>query len=254
VPQKLLVAVGTGLALGVLGTLVELQALDLGSRALNIAVVLGTVLLLISVPMGFLTRVTYVELARLRMARWHEGLDGLGFLAQRLALGLGLLAALLWGLIVLLRWLPFWILPDQDRSWAWLGEAAAGAALAAGLALEVGLWAILVVSGLLAPLLVVEECPIGTGVIRWIALVRQHLGRVFLFEAMALGIGIILALPCAALLVPLHWLYVDPRLELAFVCARNLLAGLAVGLLLAYVMVANVFTYLHLRYSTSPRR
>jgi hypothetical protein len=254
VPQKLLVAVGTGLALGVLGTVVELQAIDLGSHALNVAAVLGILLLLVSVPMGFLTRVTYVELSRLRMARWHEGLNGLGLLALRLAVGIGLLGGLLWGLIVLLRWLPFWILPRRGHPWAWAWEAAAGAALAAGVALEVGLWAILVVSGLLAPLLVVEECPIGTGVARWVALVRQHLGRVFLFEAMALGIGILLAVPCAALLAPLYWLYVDPRLELAFVCARNLLAGLAVGLLLAYVMVANVFTYLHLRYSTGTRR
>ncbi len=254
VPQKLLVAVGTGLALGVLATVVEMQAIDLGSRALNVAAVLGAILVLVSVPMAFLTRVTYVELSRLRMARWHEGLDGLGFLAVRLALGIGILAALLWGLIVLLRWLPFWILPNPELPWAWAGEAAAGAVLAAGLALEVALWAILVSSGLLAPLLVVEECSLVTAVGRWALLLREHLGRAFLFEALALGIGIGLALPCAALLVPLQSLYVDPRLALAFICARNLLAGLAAGLLLAYVMVANVFIYLHLHYSIVPRR
>jgi hypothetical protein len=253
VPQKLLVALTAGLALGALATVVEIQVLDLGSRALNVAASLGALLVIVSVPMGFLTRATYVELSQLRSARWQEGFAGLGLLALRLAVAIGVVAGALWGLIVLVRWLPVWILPAPDASGGWAGEAAAGAVLAAGVVLEVGLWGVLGVSGLVAPLLVVEDCPIGRGLFRWVALLREHLGRIFLFEALALGIGLVLAVPCAALLVPLQWLYVDPRLALAFVCVRNLLAGLAVGLLLAYVLVANVFIYLHLRYATARR-
>jgi hypothetical protein len=253
VPQKLLVAVIAGSALGVLATIVQKEAIDLGSRPLNVAASLGALLVLVSVPMGFLTRVTYVELSSLRRARWHEGFDGLGLLVVRLAVAIGVVAGALWGVIVLLRWLPFWILPEPGVPGNWAVEAGAGAVLAAGIALEVGLWAILGVSGLVAPLLVVENCPIGTGLFRWGALLREHLGRVFLFEALALGIGLLLAVPCAALLVPLFWLYVDPRLALAFTCARNLLAGMAGGLFLAYVLVANVFIYLHLRYATARR-
>ncbi len=253
VPQKLVVAMITGSALGVLATIVQAEAIDLGRRPLNVVAFLGALLVLISVPMGFLTRVTYVELSILRRARWQEGLDGLGLLALRLTMAIGVVAGALWGVIVVLRWLPFWILPDPATPGSWAVEAGAGAVLAAGLALEVGLWAILGLSGLVAPLLVVEDCPIGTGLFRWIALLREHLGRVFLFEALALGIGLVLAVPCAALLVPLIWLPVDPRLALAFTCARNLLAGMAGGLLLAYVLVANVFIYLHLRYATSRR-
>jgi hypothetical protein len=251
VPQKLLVALATGLALGVLATVVQTQALDLGSVGLNVAACLGSLLVIVSVPMGFLTRATYVELSQLRSARWHEGFAGLGLLALRLVVAVGVVAGVLWGLIVLVRWLPFWILTDPESSGAWASQAAAGAVLAAGMVLEVGVWAVLGVSGLVAPLLVVEDCPIRTGLFRWVALLREHLGRVFLFEALALGIGLVLAVPCAALLVPLNWLYVDPRLALAFICVRNLLAGLVVGLLLAYVLVANVFIYLHLRYATA---
>ncbi len=253
VPQKLLVALFTGLAIGVLATIVQTEAIDLGNRGLNIAAVLGALLVVFCVPMAFLTRVTYVELSNLRMARWQEGFDGLGLLALRLAVVLGLVGGVLWGVIVLLRWLPFWLLPAPEAMGSWAPEAAAGAVLAAGVALEVGLWAILGVSGLIAPLVVVEDCPIGSGLFRWIALLREHLGRVFLFEALALGIGLILAIPCVALLAPLIWMYVDPRLALAFVCARNLLAGLAGGLFLSYVLVANVFIYLHLRYAVARR-
>jgi hypothetical protein len=153
-----------------------------------------------------------------------------------------------------LRWLPFWVLPSPDASWALAGDAAAGAVLAAGMAFEVGLWAVLGVSGLLAPLLVVEDCTVARALWSWLRLLRDHLGKVFLFEALALGAGLVITVPCAVLLLPLLNLHVDARLALAYICARNLLAGLAGALLLAYVMVANVFIYLHLRYATTVRR
>jgi hypothetical protein len=261
---KLLTAVLAGLALGILATVVETQVIDLGNNKLNVTAVVAALVLVVSLAMGVLTRLTYVELSRLRPARWKEALEGLGPLTVRLAVALGLVTGGLWGLWWVFRSAPFWILPEAEGGWSWAATAAAGAALAAGMALEVVLWAILGVSGLLAPLLVVEQVPVATALSRWLGMIRQHLGRLFLFEAMALVIGLAVALPCAALLLPLlgvgndshvllPGLYVEPRLALAYTVARNLLAGLAGALLLAYVVVANVFIYLHLRYAIGAR-
>jgi hypothetical protein len=172
----------------------------------------------------------------------------------RLFVCLAIVNAATWGLVVLFRWWPFWILPEYGADVSWWRESAAGAALAAGMALEVCMWAVLGVSALIGPLLVVEGCSAARGLWEWIQLLMQHLGRVFLFEALALCVGLAMTLPCAALLVPLGWLHIDPRLDLAAICARNLLLGLASALLVAYMIVANVFIYLHLRYAAVPMR
>jgi hypothetical protein len=254
VRSKLVVAASAGLAFGVLATLVEMNAFDLGSRQLNATALWGAILLLIAVPQAMLTRMTYVELSRLRQARLRHGLRGLAPILIRLYFCLAVVNAVTWGLVVFFRWWPYWILPEDAADVTWWRVAAAGAALAAGMALEVCMWAVLGVSALLGPLLVVEGCSAPQGLWQWVRLLLDHLGRVFLFEALALCVGLAMTLPCAALLVPLRWLSVDPRLELAAVSARNLLLGLAGALLLAYVIVANVFIYLHLRYAARTTR
>jgi hypothetical protein len=79
---------------------------------------------------------------------------------------------------------------------------------------------------------------------------RHHLGRVFLYQAMALVLGLLMTvcflLPIAPLFVPA---FASPE-PLANVAAgtRCLLLGLACAPLLAYWTVANVFIYLNLRY------
>jgi hypothetical protein len=255
VPAKLLTVAVAGLALGILATVVQQQVVDFGDRHLNVTALVAAVLLVVSVPAGVLTRMTYVELSRLRLARWHEGLDGLGWLVVRLLVTLGLVGASGWGLIVLLRWLPYWLLPGGNEGVeSWARDAAAGSALAAGMAFEVGLWAVLGVAGLLAPLLVIEECSVTEALGQWLGLLREHLGRVFLFEALALGVGLGVAVPGAVLLLPLHNLFIPGSLSLAGQCAWNLLCGLAVAPFMGYVIVANVFIYLHLRYALAPQR
>jgi hypothetical protein len=252
--RKLIVAALAGLVFGILATLVQKEALDFGQPWLNLTALLAAGALVIGIVAGLITKLTYVELSRLRLATWHEGLAGLDALAIRLAVGLGLVAAATWGLIVLLRWLPVWLLPDLDSPGAWLREAIPGAVLAAAMAFEVALWAVLCTASLLAPLLVVEECSIVRGIWQWLALLRAHLGRVFLFEGLAVAIAIVLTLPFAALLIPLWLMYVPERLALAGDCARNLLAGIVGGLFLAYILVANVFIYLHIRYTLRKRK
>ncbi len=133
-------------------------------------------------------------------------------------------------------------------------QAVPGAVLAAAMAFEFALWAVLATTALLPPLLVVEGTSIPGAIVQWVVLLRQNLGRVFLFEWLAIGTAIVLTLPFAGLLAPLNWMYVPEPLALAWICARNLLAGLVGALFLAYVIVANVFIYLHLRYTLGRKR
>jgi hypothetical protein len=252
---KLLTTAGAGLVIGILGTIIEMRVVDLGNLPGNVLAFCATVLVVLCVPMALLTRLTYLELAQLRQARWREGLRGASPLVARLIVTLGIVAASCWGLIVLCRWIPFWLVPpSEEPSLAWLWQAAAGAALAAGMAFEVGLWAVLGVSPLLASLLVVEKCSVFSALRQWLALIGKHLARLFLFEALATATGLLLMVPFVVLLLPLRTMFVDPQLTLAFVCARNLLGGLAGALLVAYLIVANVFIYLHLRYHSASRR
>jgi hypothetical protein len=256
VAPKVLIAAVTGLALGILATVVQVGGIDLGRPWLNVAVVLAVFVLLFSIAAGLLTQLTYVEVSRLRLARWREGLSGLDGLAVRLVIGLAIIVAGGWGLIALLRWLPIWLLPPPDAAEAWLRQAIPGAILAAAMAFEVCVWAVLCTAAMLAPLLVVERCSVAGAIVQWVGMLWRHLGRVFLFEALAIGIAIVLTLPFAALWAPLvgMYAYLPEELKLAWVCALNLLAGVAAGLFLAYVIVANLFIYLHLRYTLDPRR
>jgi hypothetical protein len=255
VAPKLIIAAVAGLALGILAVVVEASGIDLGSQ-LNLAVVVAIVVVVFSIAAGLLTQLTYVEVSRLRLARWREGLSGLVGLAVRLVVGLAVVVAGAWGLIALLRWSPIWLLPPlAELQGATLRDVLQGVVLAAGMALEVCVWAVLSTAGMLAPLLVVERCSVVGAIIQWLRLLRRHLGRVFLFEALAVGIAIVLTLPFVALLAPLLVkMPVRGELKLAWVCALQVLAGVGAGLFMSYVIVANLFIYLHLRYTLDPRR
>src|SRR5262249_21611235 len=151
-------------------------------------------LLVVAATTGLLTRLTYVELARLRPARWGEGLSGLDFLTARLAVTQGLVAGGTLGLIALLRWLPAWLLaghPGPAR------ETWAAVATVVGLVLEVCLWPVCVFVLLLGPILVVEGASVIGALRQWARLVRQHPTRVLLYEALAMGQGLIATLPFA---------------------------------------------------------
>src|SRR5262245_50162421 len=106
--------------------------------------VAGVVLLLVAaVASSLLGQTTFVELSRLRPAKWREASAGLGrlvprvFLVYLLATG-GTLAA-----IALLRWLPSWLLgaPDLARPDG-MREGVAGAVAVLAVVLEVVLWAV----------------------------------------------------------------------------------------------------------------
>ena len=93
----------------------------------------------------------------------------------------------------------------------------------------------------------VEDCSIGRALRQWLRLLKMDLGRVFLYEALALGLGL-----AATLLLALPWLALvvytpDARAGDGGHVHARVLAGLAAAPLLCYLMVANVFIYINLQ-------
>jgi hypothetical protein len=161
-----------------------------------------------------------------------------------------------WGLIVLLRWLPYWLEPGPDDATNTFRQAAAGAALALGMVLEAGLWAMFFLWWLLPPILVVEECSIWCGLWQWSDLLRKHFRGVLLYQVLAVSIGALLSVPLLMLIGPLFLPSFHPPEGWQDLVdgVRSRLLGLACFPMLTYWIVANVFIYLTLRYGASGRR
>jgi hypothetical protein len=205
---------------------------------------------------GLLTRLTYVELTRLRPARWHEGLNGLGRLTVWVVVSQVTVLGAVSGLIVLLRWLPFWLGAGADHPWSRSQQVLGGTALALGMAGEALLYLVFFLWWLLPPLLVVEDCTVWTGLQQWLALLGRHMRRVFLYQTMAVGLGLLVTVPFLLLIAPLLLPTFYPPEPLQGVGRGTffLLLGLACAPLLTYWVTANVFIYLNLRYGASERR
>jgi hypothetical protein len=255
-PDKLRACALAGLVLGALLALARFSAFEFGVWPPG----WGWSLLLAGLLVGalltaLLSRLTYLELAQLRPAHWRDGLSGLVGLTLRLSLVQGAGFGSLAGLLALLHWLPAWLLRDVEGSaGAAFWQAAGHVAVAAGQVLCVAAWLAGLLLLPLPPLLVVEECSLASGVAQWLALLRRHLGRALLFEGLAVGVGLAVlapfALPVLALLgwMPGEWLPLTAR------CTRDVLGGVAAGLLLGHFVVSNVFIYLNLRYASGHRR
>jgi hypothetical protein len=247
VRKKMEAAALAGLCLGFLLALYLLPAVRSAPRSAGFDWYLAAAaLLVVAATTGLLTRLTYVELSRLRPARWREGLAGLDFLTARLGVTQGLVVGGTLGLIALLRWLPTWLLAGGASP---AREVWAAVAVVVGLVLEVCLWPVCVFVLLLGPVLVVEGASVVGALRQWARLVRQHPGRVLLYEALAMGQGLIATLPFAFPLLALYGLPLDERLLGPALFTRHVLTGCALAPLLAYLIVANVFIYLNLRYS-----
>jgi hypothetical protein len=255
--KKLLLGAIAGLLLGALLVLGRAAWFEQDSRWLAAAwQMLAVCLIVFDALASLLTRLTYIELARLRPARWRDGFKGLGLLTLRVVISQAVVGGIVCGLIVLLRWLPVWLGPAAEQSWSKSQEIAAGGALALGMILEALLWPILVFWCQLPPLLVVEDCSVWTGLRRWLDFINRHLGRVFLYQAMAVGLGVLVTAPFLLLIAPFFLPSFSPPQELQEAAAgtRYLLVGLACAPMVTYWITANVFIYLNLRYGASNRR
>jgi hypothetical protein len=211
-------------------------------------------LLLFAVASALVTQMTYLELSRLRPARWKEMRAVLGWPAFRLLGTSALIAAILLA-IAALHGLPAWLLNGvEGNEGVGLRETVAAGAAVVALLVEVVLWPLAALGLLLAPILIIEECSILAAVRQWLDLLRKHLGRVFLYEALAVAVGGLVTLALALPLIVASWgVPADDRLGLVVGLALRPLWGLALAPLLAYLTVANVFIYLNLRYPGAHR-
>jgi hypothetical protein len=256
VPHKLLVGLIAGLLVGSLFALWQAAWFEQDNRWRASAwSLLAVGIVLFDILAGLLTRLTFVELARLRPSRWRDGFTGLGPLTVWIVVSQLIVRGAAWGLIVLLRWLPFWLGPGPDEPWTVSQQILAGTALALGMVVEALLWPIFFFWWQMPPLLVVEECTVWRGLSQWASLLRRHLGRVFLYQAMAIGIGLVLTAPFLLLIAPLFLpsFYPPPELRDVVSGTHALLLGLACAPFWTYWVTANVFIYLNLRYGATHR-
>jgi hypothetical protein len=211
-------------------------------------------LLIGSSAAALLTRLTYFELLGLPPARLGETRGGVLALAFRLVLAQILVPLPLLLLRFGLAALPGWLLsPPEGQASSFLATLGATIALALGLVLDFFIWPLLCLTLLLGPILVVERCSVWKALVEWRRLLRQELGRALLYEALALSLGIAVVLPLVGPPLALTALPLDERLLPAVVLARRVLLALAAAPLAAYLVVANVFAYLNLRYETGGR-
>ncbi len=200
---------------------------------------------------ALLTQMTFVEVSQLRPARWAEATTALGLAFLRLVIALLLVGGITIVALGLLRATPTWA-TDLTSSGEWeLWPGALVTALA--LVLQVVLWPLLGFILLLAPVILIEERSLIRSLAIWTSLLWRHLSRVILYEALALSLAGIAALP---FILPVA-LSVEsaPRTGILGAVADAvlvLLAGVALTPLLAYLPVANVFIFLTLRYEHSP--
>jgi hypothetical protein len=222
------------------------------------------------------TQMTYVELCKLRPARWGEARTRLGLNVVNLTLASAILVGALLAAIFGLRELPTWLLTSAT----WPADLAvraslAGGAAALGVLLEVVLWLLLVLALLLPPVVVTEECSFLAALFHWARLLRRHLSRAILYEALVLIPAVIMT---AALLVPVEvaaagqidrlnahapelgqpaeakQVTVEQFKMNWIVPVQRILQGLIISPGLAFLVVANVFVYLNLRYEHEPHR
>jgi hypothetical protein len=247
---KLMVAAAASLVLA-LGVLVLEQIGGLPLTSVTVAEYAGTALAMlaaVTLASVLLTQITVIELDRHRPARAAEVRQGLHRHLVRVFLTQALVAGLLIGLILTFRLLPPWLAVHDlgDINSARDGLAATLAVLRP--VVECICWPFVVVAlVLLGPVLIIEDAAPLQGVREWLTMLRRHLGRIYLYEALAFLFAIALSLPLL-MLVGLIRYAGDGTLSEYDSITLWVLAGLAFTPFMAYLMVANVFIYLNLRY------
>ncbi len=254
---KLRVAGVIGLLLGLALAIQYLLVMDRSSPATWWSwLIFGSVaVVLVALGQCVLTRMTYAEVSQLQPARWGDGLARLPGTWLNVALADLLVFGVAAGGLVALR-----MLPEQFHGWYLEQYGADGIEVArdvAGVGAFLGellLWPVLGFALLLAPLVVVEDQSAFGALWQWLRLLGRYLGEVFLYQAVALSMGLMVALPLGLVLAIAVWGaasggVLDRELRgVVFV-----LGGVALTPLFAYLVVANLFVYLHVRYEVAPR-
>lgn len=198
---------------------------------------------IVAVATALLTQMTFVELSRYRQAHRTEVLGRLRQLAARIAGCYLLIGGAVLLAIFGLRILPGWVLAQA------VIEPIPTIALIASLVLEVLLWPVLGLCLLLGPVVVIEDSGLIQSIVLWWSLIRRNLGRVLLYEGLALALAAVMTVP---FLLPVSLAGSHPLASSsAAAMTLFLLGGCALTPLVGYLIVANVFIYLNLRYEFS---
>ena len=220
-------------------------------------------IVVLSVLNALLARLTHTEVSTMRPARLRDALAGLPRYAGPVVLANAVVAGAALGVLFLMRHVPTW----AHGGLAGLGtdtlayKLLYAAVLVGELVVSVLAWLVVGLCWLLTPAIVVEESSWLAGVREWRQLVRDHFGRVLIYEGLAVLLGIAVALPVTlAVSLALGGL---PWLAPAWPAgsgsgpagaATAVLEALTAAPLLALMGVANVFIYLNLRYEQGPGR
>jgi hypothetical protein len=259
VRKKIAVALLAALALGLLFALAPLDPLKpLASleqskqESVDRAWAALAVLVVGSIATALLTRMTFVEVSRLRPARWRETLSGLTGLSIRLSIAELVVAGNTMLIVEMLRYLPMYFLNSNPLQEYISADVMATVAVTTAMIAEVLQWPVYGLSLLLGPILAVEGCSVGGALLQWLRLIRRQLGRAFVYEALAVAVGLIITLPLIVPLATFVSIYNFEAIKDSIKAARTVLQAMALGPLFAYLAVANVFIYLNLRYETVP--
>jgi hypothetical protein len=213
---------------------------------------------------ALLGKLTHLELSSMRPARFSEAtqpIAGYGFsvfLANALIAGGGL------GLLLVIRKVPQWTtewLASAEMSDN-LREIIFTPILILVFLMSILIWIIVGLSWLLTPAIVVEESSWLAGIREWRQLLRDHFGRIVVYEGLTILLGIAISLPLSLAVglaltgSPRFWPQWPPNVS----AESNWLTGgveaaihgLTAAPLLALLAVANVFIYLNLRYEQAP--
>ena len=221
-------------------------------------------LLVLSVLNALLARLTHTEVSTMRPARLREGLAGLSRSVGSVVIANALVAGGALGFLFLLNQVPD--LAGRGLHRMGLQPGTLYSALHAPIlilvtVLAVLCWLVVGLCWLLTPAIVVEDASWLGGIREWRQLIRDHFGRVLVYEGLAMLLGIAVALPVTAAVSLALGEY--PAIRPAWPTetaagARGAMIAVVQALtaapLLALMGVANVFIYLNLRYEQGPGR
>jgi hypothetical protein len=213
---------------------------------------------ILAVVVALLTRQTHLELSTMRPVSPREASQQIGPFIWRVFLGYALTVGVGIGLLVLLWHTPEWVARSVGGINPTVAEGLLTIAWLFALVLAVAAFAIMLLSFLVPPILVVEECSVGDAIREWRALLREHRLRVMVYEGMALALGFVAALPMFAP-VQLALRFGPPLSSLGesnwiIDAMPVVLQSIAFGPALAFLAVANLFIYLNLRYEYTPNK
>jgi hypothetical protein len=217
----------------------------------------------LSVLNALLARLTHTEVSTMRPARLRDALAGLPRYAGPVVVANAIVAGVALAFLFLMHYVPTWV--ERGMTNSGLSGPALNALFAPMLIglmlLSILAWLVIGLCWLLTPAIVIENSSWIAGIQEWRHLVRDHFGRVLVYEGLAVLLGFAVALPMTiAVSLTLHG---QPTLVPAWPTGSGagavgattaVLEALTAAPLLALMGVANVFIYLNLRYEQGPGR